>query len=474
MVYNLDAESIWVDEGISIRLAQFSPSQIVVERASNIHPPFYFIVLRYWVDLFGDSEFSARLLSVIFGVLAVFMIYKVGKLIFNQNVGILASLLLAFSVFHVGFSQEVRGYSLMAFLTLFSMFCFVRLFEKWSTALSIAYVLSSALLLYTHVFGSFVLVAQNAYWVMLLLLSKEDHELGLKRWVLLQVVITILFAPWIGVLWAQVFKVQSGFWIPAPSLRAIAGSLKRYSGSVFLLPIFLVLASFSMVTYERNRDNIRKSGLFKSVGGFRWGIRSRNEANLLLMVWFLTPIVLPFIISQFSTPIYITRATISASLAFYLFVAKGIDNINERSARPVITGVIVLLSLLGLGNYYREVNNEQWRDVALHVDQHANQGDLLLFNAGFCQENAFDYYSTRTDLIKRPFPEATQDIFYFATVDNEDIDGLIPIVQGHERVWVILSHSRDRQELITEKLGEFFNISDQRAYVGIEVYAFEE
>lgn len=473
-VHNLGDESIWLDEGISVRLAHLSPSQIIEERASNIHPPFYFIILHYWVDIFGDSEFSTRLLSVMFGVLAVFVMYKVGRLIFDQNVGILASLLLASSVFHVGFSQEVRSYSLMTFLTLFSMFCFVRLFDKGSIAISTAYILSSTLLLYTHVFGVFVLVAQNAYWLILYLLAKDQHEPSLKRWILLQVAMVILFAPWIGVLWAQVFKVQGGFWIPTPSLRSIAGSLKSYSGSAFLLPVFLVLSSFSVVTCERARGSIQKSSLSKSIGGFHWSIRLRNKTNLLLMVWLLTPIVLPFIISQFSMPIYITRATISASLAFYLFVAKGIANIHNRSARAVIAGVVVLLSLLGLWNYYREVNNEQWRDVAVYVDQHANQGDLLLFNAGFCQENAFDYYSKRTDLIKKPFPEATKDIFNFSTVENEDIEGLMPIAQDYERVWVILSHSRDRYGLITEKLSEFFNMSDQRTYVGIEVYTFEK
>src|SRR3989338_6308787 len=119
-IYDLGGESLWTDEGISIRVSNSDLSHIIKDRAINFHTPFYFIILHYWILLFGNSEFATRFLSLIFGFCALFMIYKLGSLIFDEEVGIFASLLLTLSIFHIYYSQEVRMYSLLALLTLVS------------------------------------------------------------------------------------------------------------------------------------------------------------------------------------------------------------------------------------------------------------------------------------------------------------------------------------------------------------------
>jgi hypothetical protein len=43
-LYRLDGQSIWVDEGISLHLANSSLIEIVANRAANIHPPLYFFL----------------------------------------------------------------------------------------------------------------------------------------------------------------------------------------------------------------------------------------------------------------------------------------------------------------------------------------------------------------------------------------------------------------------------------------------
>jgi len=55
-VYGLNRESLWTDEGISIRVAQLPFAQIINDRVSHFHTPLYFIILHYWISLFGDTE----------------------------------------------------------------------------------------------------------------------------------------------------------------------------------------------------------------------------------------------------------------------------------------------------------------------------------------------------------------------------------------------------------------------------------
>src|SRR6266478_3033376 len=96
-IYHLSNESIWFDEAFSIMIAKLSLLQVALERDNN--PPLHFILLHYWINLFGNSEFATRFLSVMFGFFAIFMIYKVGTLIFDKEVGVLSSLILGLSVF---------------------------------------------------------------------------------------------------------------------------------------------------------------------------------------------------------------------------------------------------------------------------------------------------------------------------------------------------------------------------------------
>lgn len=87
-----------MDEATSIKFANLNLYKIVEEKSqSDTHPPLYYI----WINLFGDTEFSASFLSVIFGFFVIFMIYKVGTLIFDKEVGMLSSLILGLSVFHI-------------------------------------------------------------------------------------------------------------------------------------------------------------------------------------------------------------------------------------------------------------------------------------------------------------------------------------------------------------------------------------
>jgi uncharacterized membrane protein len=318
-IYDLSGESLWLDESISLRLAHKGFSAIIKNRAANVHPPFYFLLLRNWVALFGDSEFAMRSLSVLFGLAAVFMIYKVGSLFFDREVGLWSALLLATSKFHVQYSQEARAYGLMALLTLLSFYFFRRLGREPNRWISAGYVLSTALLAYTHVFGLLIPIVQNLYFFTPFVLSPKDSGPSVKRWLLLQLYLALLFTPWIPIMFNQVFRFQGGFRRAVPSLDVVFGTFGRFAGSEGLVPLFILFALLSIMSWRN---------LSESAGGLRGRILFSDGRDLyLLLLWLFVPILLPFLVSQFSAPIYKYRCVIGASLAWYLLTAKGIRNL---------------------------------------------------------------------------------------------------------------------------------------------------
>lgn len=333
-IYDLSTESIWFDEGGSVLYAKLNIFPLLETVSSqDCTPPFYYVILHFWISIFGESEFFLRLFSVIVSLSSIYFLYKVGALLYNKHVGLLSSLILSVSSFHIYYSQEARSYGLMVLLTLLSFYFLLKILKKGKLAVSFGYIITSVLLIYTHIYGIFIIIAQNIYILTIFFLSRETLEINIKKWILLQSSIFIVYLPWVyfGLI-KQITFVQSYGWYAAPKVFQIINSFYVYSGSRNLLFFFLALLFFSILNFKRTEsDNINVKNLLTSVGDQKPALSLSNAHKIyFLSVWLFTPIILPFLISIFITPIYVIRHTITASLAFYLLVAIAINSISKK------------------------------------------------------------------------------------------------------------------------------------------------
>lgn len=467
-IYGLQSKSLWTDEAWSLQFAHLDVLQILQLRDNN--PPLHNLLMHFWVGTFGDTEFSIRFLSVIFGILSVIMIYRVGCLLFNAQVGVLSSILLGASVFHVQYSQEARHYTLVAFLSLLSFYFFVALLGRigGKRRVAVGYVLSNALLLYTYPLASLVMFVQNVYAVTLFFLSPlRTGSLSIRKWLGLQFAVIMLFLPWLPILIGQVGKVQGGFWVPRPSWHSLIDTLVFYSsGSRYLLGLFLLLMIISMTKFERLTGKLESGNFFSSVDRYSWMVHlSKSGTIYFLLIWLIIPIVVPFVVSQFSSPIYWPKYTMPASLAFYILAARGIENLSYKPVQVLIILILVLLSFKNLSEYYSAAGEEQWREATAYVEANAQKGDVLLFHWA---DGGFNYYSKRQDLVRTVFPNNTS-----GDVDAVNIRNLELSIVHYDRVWLVLSHSRDTLNLIYDNLNVSRDLVDSKEWVGIKVYLFK-
>ena len=460
-VYQLGTQSIWYDESFSIWTSNLAVPQIVPTVAAAAQPPLYYFLLHYWMMVFGTSASAVRLLSVLFGVLAIPMIYVVGRQLFNKEAGLVGALILALSSFNIWYSQETRMYSLMVFLALLSMYFFLCLLQRSTLALSAGYVLSTMLLLYTHYYGMFVVIAQNIYIVTLLVLSKR-HTYKLRHWIGLQAIVLALFAPWMVVVLSSqsvaggVLSSQSvagalhmiAWWHPQPTAVTLIFTYELYSGTAGLIAdsdtvvllakvlsaLFLGLSVFSLFAYQKVRGAMDWKAPLKSLESYSWEVRIRIQdltPVYFLAVWLLAVNLIPFVISLVSTPpIYFFRYTIAASVALYLLVGKGTANINNKPTKLAVIGVVAALSVASLPSYYFGVTRDQNREATSLIDANAKSGDVVLIYPDFVNIT-FNYYNNRTDV-------AVKQISYGnGLVNNPEAttEALQSDVNGHDRVW---------------------------------------
>ena len=111
LVPTLDLQSIWWDEGISMHLAGLPWGAIVAERAANIHPPLYFLVLKGWSAVAGQTPFAARYLSALAAVLLPAVVQRFTGRRFGARSGRAAAVMVAMGTPFAVYGQEVRAYA---------------------------------------------------------------------------------------------------------------------------------------------------------------------------------------------------------------------------------------------------------------------------------------------------------------------------------------------------------------------------
>jgi mannosyltransferase len=378
--YHIGAQSLWYDELVSASLSRLDLPNLLLSLKADFHPPLYFILLHGWVKIYGNSEIGLRSMSFVFGCLTIPMLYFVTKELFNPLTGLLSALLLSLSSFHIYFSQETRSYSLIGLLALISIYFFTMIIKQGNQKkYVVGLIIANVFLLYTHATTIFIIFTQNVIWLIIKLFNKNSAKY--LQWAFYQILPLLLFIPWLLIEMNQ-FKVFQGSDVLAvPDIYGLANTFYLYSGSFFLLFVFLLI--FLLGLYSRLRGNSTPV------------LSSNSARTAFLSIWIVLPILTPFILSQFISPIYTARNTLSAAFGFYVLIGKSLVAIKNIMLASLLLVVILLASAQNLIFYYSVPDKEQWREAVAYVDGNAHLGDFISIDAP-----AYDYYNKRNDLIR--------------------------------------------------------------------------
>ncbi|MBI3944960.1 MAG: glycosyltransferase family 39 protein [Armatimonadetes bacterium] len=162
-LWHLGAQSVWTDEGWGWAIAIRPALEVLTRRLDFGNPPSYYLLLGFWMRLFGDSEAMLRLPSALAGTASVVVLYLLGRDLFGQRVGLVAAALLAFSATHIELSQLARPYVVAGFLSLLGTWLFWRAVrtDRWPYWLGVTVVGTAAFC--SHYTSALVVAVQGAY-----------------------------------------------------------------------------------------------------------------------------------------------------------------------------------------------------------------------------------------------------------------------------------------------------------------------
>ena len=157
----IDSKSVWIDEAVSWRFANLPLRQMFDQTAHDAHPPFYYGVLHFWVDLFGNSEAALRAPSAIAGAATIVLLAVIGWRAGGWLLALAAGSLLLLNPAHLAASQEARMYALVGLLTLASSVALAGFIAKPSVLRFASYAALAIGLIYTHYSGFIAVAAQG-------------------------------------------------------------------------------------------------------------------------------------------------------------------------------------------------------------------------------------------------------------------------------------------------------------------------
>ena len=379
------SEILWLDELHTSWSVAGSLGEVYQRALSGNQTPLYFWISWLSVEVFGETEFSLRLVSLIAGtgtiIAAAWLVLRwTGSTI----AAVVTSLLIALDVQFIYYATEARPYALVQFLGVVQVALFWRLINWYGpqiesveaesetagspelTGNSSQWVwlsLVTALLFYTHVTSAWLFAGEAIFVCIALLIGKS-----LKRLLLASVVAAALCVP--AFLQLGQLAARRSNWSSVSSTPELLLQQALPAGIWLLVPAAAILIAI-LSGKERGSPAVQKR-----LGNCQLGF---------VALWALMPTVLVVAFDLLEVaPMALARYTLVGAAAMPIFAGLAIGFIDVRKIRLFLAIALIAVSLIWSpitsGKFVTsgfdagELPGLRWEDWKSPVDQiNANQ-----------------------------------------------------------------------------------------------------
>ena len=338
--WHLTDSCLWFDEIFSINAAEMDFQNLFWFVAQDlIHPPLFYVLLKVWVSIGGESLFWLRSFPVFFSIITIIpIVFLCRELKLNYSVISFALLFLAINGCLIKYAQEVRMYSLLLCFALFSMWLFTRFLQLGKNIWILTAV--NILLIYTHYFGWLVVLSEITAIIIL-------QRIKIRQTLIMFGILLLSFVPWILAIW-KATQINSNLgqnigWIERPNLGKLLSFLFNLIEPFYCSPsnvgpnsIFVITIPFLMI--------IITALTFYFIDWKRESVAEKQTLYLLL-IFVKLPILLAFMASWILPySIWGTRHLIFVFVPMTILVAIALDKIKMPTLKIALISLSLILS----------------------------------------------------------------------------------------------------------------------------------
>ncbi len=467
--YHLDFQSLWRDEIDAIRFSDEVGNILVSENSlaqlRNLltrpehNGPLYYVLLKIWRGLTGDSEFALRYFSALGGVLMVVLTAQVARRLgFTKLEALMTSAFIATSPYLIWYSQEAKMYTWLPCLILSGMISFKVALTTGRKVWWVVFVAATSLSFYVHILAPLMLAVYGLWSV----IQWSDLKLQWRGWLIAMTFLTLPYVPLL--IWqANLVKTiilegyDSGhpFYSLTQQTQILlhlysSGVLRSdYSFYAMITALFLTLLGLYLAPF--------------------WPKPAPRQPWLQVACWLIVPALLIYLISL-RVPIFEDRYVIYLAPAYYILMASGVRVLLQRS-RWLGGAILMTILLFNLWMMWGQTSvpiKTDFRSAANFVAEHTEGGSPhVIFQMPYLQ-HTFAYY----------FPEPHQVIEGIWTNDNRDetsvAKDMLDLTAGLNEVWFVVSEEDywDQRRLTRLWLDEHGTIITQAYFRSVEVYLY--
>ncbi len=470
--WQIGQQSLWFDEGYSAWVVTLAPWRIVEVIRHDVSPPLYYLLLKGWREIFGESEAALRSMSAVASCLAVPVIAAIAWQITRSLGGVLvASLLMSVSVLQIQYAQEARSYGVASLLMALALYGAVRRMQgsEWWLVLSAAMLAGSV---YVHNMMWFYVAGFGLGY--LVIPGRAGLGRRMAEFAAISVAVILIYAWWIPALLGQVRWLHGNFWAPVPSPRDLAQVLVAAGGMKLMhlgmlarawvigWAVALCLGGLCVVVLAgRSRDTVRWS------------------SGLLLIGLF--PILAVYGYAQVSQSYFVEKIFTASSLTLPLLAAL-LPGSRAKVAGFVLIPAIFIGSCISVWGYFAREIKEDWRGAIEYVNSIPREKTMVVFvaNEG---ELLYHYYIRQLggkphSLAAAPqgFHELEPPKTIQRVLEESDTDKLIERLhkQNPEKVVLVLSHTHfsDPNDLTRKAIEREMKLVGQKSFHLVDVLEF--
>ena len=359
------SQSVWFDEAYSITLAKRPIGELVHLTAIDVHPPVYYLFLHFWGGLFGFSELSLRLSSVIPMFFAIILMATLLKRLFNKPFAGFATLLLCLSPMLIRYGFEIRMYAMATMLAVLATIVLV-LIEAEKNAkrrhlLQFAYAALVALGMLTLYYTIVIWLTHFAYLLWRTIKNKQPI-LRQEFW-LMYILAVLLFTPW---LFVAIKQFTNGALAQISEPMTVNNLLGVFSFNLLYKPIwqldqifgllilgFITLFGVLLAKKIKNKQKNTSFLIFMAAGPLLVEILiclikpMYVERYLVYSAPFLIALIAYLVFEAQSKQRYFSMTYLFALVGFGIFNLQQVGNFNfQRMQKPDIREMATRISAI--------------------------------------------------------------------------------------------------------------------------------
>ena len=345
-VIRLEGSTLWFDETLTASAIALPWNDMLATVLTDNHLPLYFVLLKAWVGIFGDSPLALRSFSVPFSVATVLIVVAIAHTLSNRSTARWAAWLAALSPYLLQHGQEARMYALLGFLAALNILLVARFVSDKSNHLESGFLTINTALLATHYYAIFLVAVE---FPILLLLERKR----LRAWLPTLFASCALF----------VMLVLAAKYLATPHAGGDYDGIKIIGlpGMVWGLLAGYTLMPSSSEMHDKGLHAIFPylpiaSVAFCALALAAWnGLKTLSRPAWILLLGVLAGILLPPLLMSNLFDIGINpRYAMSGAPAFIVLVAAGLAGLMHK---PV--GKVCAIGLLGIASYASYLHLEE-------------------------------------------------------------------------------------------------------------------